>query len=409
MVHSYNKINKRKTYFVLLCVFSILASLFSELNTSVKVIPIAIVYVILYLCYRRYRKEVKLNGLGKTLFYAFVVYSIFLILRSVFWDSNNGLMGNYVLSLFGNLELGVLSWALPAVFLFTYEDNILLSYKKVCDFAVLLGMFAGCLYLAGIEHSLYCKLFYLVPVVCPRLLVCNRKKYFYGLYFAVSLYYCYTEDERSVFGMEAICLAGLIFFMFFKHKGRILKMVKLYTCIVPIVGVTLTTVNLVTSDSIFTILEDKYSNKSTMVQDSRTFLFRELNEDLTHTSSWLYGKGIFGTYYSQVMHNARMRNLKADNENRLGTECGHLWLLLKGGIILMVLYVALFYIAILRGNDSDHVWLMFLSFIMANRLLIMFVSFPPSFDLSNILTWLFLSFCLRGESSLNIERQNQTQ
>ena len=141
-------------------------------------------------------------------------------------------------------------------------------------------------------------------------------------------------------------------------------------------------------------MENTYGNNSSMVQDTRTFLFRELNEDLTSTSSWIYGKGIFGTYYSQVMHNAQMRKDYSDNENRLGTECGHLWLLLKGGIIYFIIYVLLFYTAILRGNKSDNYWLIFLSFILASRLMMMFISFTPSFDISNILIWLFLSFCM---------------
>lgn len=216
----------------------------------------------------------------------------------------------------------------------------------------------------------------------------------YWIYFVISFFYCYVEDERSILGMNVLCIAGLVFFMFFRKRKRIIKLVKLYSCIVPVVGVVLTTVNLVTGDSIFTIMENTYGNKSSMVQDTRTFLFRELNEDLTSTNSWIYGKGIFGTYYSQVMHNAQMRNDYSDNENRLGTECGHLWLLLKGGIIYFIIYVLLFYTAILRGNKSDNYWLIFLSFILASRLMMMFISFTPSFDISNILIWLFLAFCM---------------
>lgn len=155
----------------------------------------------------------------------------------------------------------------------------------------------------------------------------------------------------------------------------------------------MTTINLVTGDSIFAILESQYGSKSEMTKDSRTFLFQELNEDLTRTSSWFYGKGIFGTYYSQVMYNnALIGQANSDNEYRLGTESGYLWLLLKGGIIYFILYVLLFYTAIILGNKSGNYWLIFLSFILANRLLLMFVSFTPTFDVSNILIWLFVAF-----------------
>lgn len=327
----------KKRIFPFLCIFSLFATYLSTIETQLKVLPIACIYILLYKYYKSYGSLFRLNGWSKIIFCSYVFYGIFLIFRSVFYDSNSGLMGNYVLSLFGNLEFGILSWILPITVLFVYEDGIEQSYRKVCDILVSLGILLGLLYLGNIDSSSFSKIFYLVPVVCPRLLLYKQKKYLYWIYFVISFLYCYVEDERSILGMNVLCIAGLVVFMFFRKRKRIIKLVKLYSCIVPVVGVVLTTVNLVTGDSLFTMMEDTYGNKSSMVQDSRTFLFRELNEDLTSTSSWIYGKGIFGTYYSQVMHNAQMRKDYSDNENRLGTECGHLWLLLKGGIIYFII------------------------------------------------------------------------
>lgn len=385
----------KKRIFPFLCIFSLFATYLSTIETQLKVLPIACIYILLYKYYKSYGSLFRLNGWSKIIFCSYVFYGIFLILRSVFYDSNSGLIGNYVLSLFGNLEFGILSWILPITVLFVYEDSIVQSYRKVCDILVYLGILLGLLYLGKIDSSSFNKIFYLVPVVCPRLLLYKQKQYLYWIYFVISFLYCYVEDERSILGMNILCIAGLVVFMFFRKRRRIIKLVKLYSCIVPVVGVVLTTVNLVTGDSLFTMMEDTYGNKSSMVQDSRTFLFRELNEDLTSTNSWIYGKGIFGTYYSQVMHNAQMSKDYSDNDNRLGTECGHLWLLLKGGVILYIIYVLLFYIAILRGNKSDNIFLVFLAFVMASRLLLMFVSFTPSFDISNIIIWLFLALCIQ--------------
>ena len=387
---SYNK-----SIFSALCIFSLLATYLSKIGTQFKILPIACIYILLFRYYNAYGSFFRLRGWCKVVFNFYVFYCIFLILRSVFYDSNSGLMGSYILSLFGNLEFGILSWILPITVLFVFEDDIIQSYRKVCDILVSLGILLGLLYLGNVDSSSFAKFFYLIPVVCPRLLLCRHKQYLYWIYFAISFLYCYVEDERSILIMNVLCIVGLATFMFFEKRKGIIKLVKLYSCIVPVVGVFLTTVNLVTGDSLFTKMEDTYGNKSSMVQDSRTFLFRELNEDLSRTSSWIYGKGIFGTYYSQVMHDAQMRNDYSDNDNRLGTECGHLWLLLKGGVILYIIYVLLFYIAILRGNKSDNIFLVFLAFVMASRLLLMFVSFTPSFDISNIIIWLFLALCIQ--------------
>lgn len=392
--------NYNKSIFSTLCIFSLLATYLSKIGTQFKILPIACIYILLFRYYNAYGSFFRLRGWCKVVFNFYVFYCIFLILRSVFYDSNSGLMGSYILSLFGNLEFGILSWILPITVLFVFEDDIIQSYRKVCDILVSLGILLGLLYLGNVDSSSFNKIFYLVPVVCPRLLLYKQKKYLYWIYFVISSLYCYVEDERSILSMNVLCIAGLVVFMFFRKRKRIIKLVKLYSCIVPVVGVVLTTVNLVTGDSLFTMMEDTYGNKSSMVQDTRTFLFRELNEDLTSTNSWIYGKGIFGTYYSQVMHDAQMRNDYSDNENRLGTECGHLWLLLKGGAIYFILYVLFFYTAILRGNKSDNNWLIFLSFILANRIMMMFISFTPSFDISNILIWLFLAFCMQQYSSI---------
>lgn len=385
----------QKRMFPLLCIFSLFATYFSKIDTQFKVLPIACIYILLFRYYRGYGSLFRLRGWCKIVFNFYVFYCIFLILRSIFYDSNSGLIGSYFLSLFGNLEFGILSWILPITVMVVYEDGIIQSYRKVCDILVVTGILLGLLYLGNVDSSSFNKFFYLIPVVCPRLLLCRRKQYLYWIYFTISFLYCYVEDERSILGMNVLCIVGLATFMFFKKRKRVIKLIKLYSCIVPVVGVFLTTVNLVTGDSIFTMMEDTYGNKSSMVQDSRTFLFRELNEDLTKTSSWIYGKGIFGTYYSQVMHDAQISKSYSDNENRLGTECGHLWLLLKGGIFYYIIYVLLFYIAILRGNKSDNIFLVFLAFVMASRLLLMFVSFTPSFDISNIIIWLFLALCIQ--------------
>ena len=108
----------KKKIFLFLCIFSLFATYLSTIETQLKVLPIACIYILLYKYYKSYGSLFRLNGWSKIIFCSYVFYGIFLILRSVFYDSNSGLMGNYVLSLFGNLEFGILSWILPITVLF---------------------------------------------------------------------------------------------------------------------------------------------------------------------------------------------------------------------------------------------------------------------------------------------------
>lgn len=389
------KVCVKKTYFVALCMLSVFATLLTSLNTSLKIIPIIAIYILFYRYYIRYKSYVKLSGIYRLIFVAYICYCILLILRSIFFDSNSGLLGNFLLSLFGNLEFGILPLSLPIFAVIVCENNIWKSYAKACRIISVCGIMLGCLYLLNIDITLGHKIFYLVPVVCPVLLLENKHKKEYMLYFLLSLFYCHNEDERSIMIMEILSMSVIVFWVYFKQRKIILKCLKIYTIIVPLIGGSLTSVNLLTGDSIFTLLENSYGKKSTLVQDTRTFLFIELREDLSSTDSWMFGKGIFGTYYSQVMHNALMRKDYSDNENRLGTECGYLWLLLKGGIIYCLLYFFLFYISILKGCKYNDAFTMALAFIIANRLLLMFISFTPALDISNMFTWLFVTYLLQ--------------
>lgn len=99
-------------------------------------------------------------------------------------------------------------------FLVVYEEGIIQSYLKVCNILVSLGILLGVLYLMGIDSSSFNKIFYLVPIVCPRLLLYKQRQYLYWGYFAISFLYCYVEDERSILGMNILCLAGLLGFIF---------------------------------------------------------------------------------------------------------------------------------------------------------------------------------------------------
>ena len=107
----------------------------------------------------------------------------------------------------------------------------------------------------------------------------------------------------------------------------------------------------------------------------------------------MLGKGIFGTYFSQVMSNANDWGYSVDNMNRLITECGWLLLLLKGGLVNVCLYAATQIYSMMYAAKKNNGLLNVCVIILAVHFMIMFVSNSIYFDLPNVLYWIIVGMC----------------
>lgn len=382
--------------FFQLAVLTILATMLMLANSMVKIVPIFFILILMCRYYIDHKRHFSVSKFPKKIFMLYCFYCLFLVLKAILYDSNAGLKGEFITSFWGNLEFGVLSFSIPCCALVVYEKDWISTSIKVCDMIVVLGVLVGLAYMGGANIWYFTFLLYFLPFACFRLIIKYDHKILYWIYFFFSLYYCAMEDERSILVLEMVVLIALHTIILYSNK-LVTKSIKIYCIAVPLVGAFLTFYNLFNKESFFEYMYTMYSGETTMVNDTRTFLFQELSKDLTETSTWLYGKGMFGTYYSDVMYIASKNGEYADNSNRLGTECGFLWLILKGGIIYFVLYFALFYTTVLVALRRDQKVFLFIAFLISSRLLFMFVSFTPAFDIANMFLWAFLGLTLSRE------------
>ena len=385
-----------KNRFFLFALLSICATILTCANSMIKIVPIFFILIIMFQYYIGYKRRFSVSKFPKRVFTLYCCYCLFLVLKAVLFDSNAGLKGDFITSFFGNLEFGVLSFSIPCCALVVYERNWIATSMKVCDMIAVFGVLVGIAYIGGANIRYFTFLLYFLPFICFRLIIRYEHKILYWVYFFFSLYYCAMEDERSILVLDLVVLIALHTMLLYSHK-LITKSIKLYCIIVPLVGAFLTFYNLFNKESFFEYMYTMYSGETTMVNDTRTFLFQELSEDLSETSTWLYGKGMFGTYYSNVMYVASKNGEIADNSNRLGTECGYLWLILKGGIIYFVLYFTLFYTTVVVAIRRNQQIFLFIAFLISSRLLFMFVSFTPAFDIANIFLWAMLGLTMARE------------
>lgn len=124
--------------------------------------------------------------------------------------------------------------------------------------------------------------------------------------------------------------------------------------------------------------------------DTRTFLYTEVFDDLLNNNEILVGKGSNGTYDSPYF-----RATRQDNDQRLTVEVGVLAIFLKGGLIAVILNLALFFIAIyLAFYKSNNDYVMGVGFMLLVHTLILFVENLVSYSTYNFAIWFFTGVCL---------------
>ncbi|MFL0681960.1 MAG: hypothetical protein ACJLTB_01840 [Algoriphagus aquaeductus] len=133
------------------------------------------------------------------------------------------------------------------------------------------------------------------------------------------------------------------------------------------------------------------SNAIIYKSDTRTFLYKEVLEDLILSENLIFGKGSSGTYFSEYF-----QTTGDDTDTRLTVEVGILALILKGGVIsfvlnlLILLYASYIALVRFRGNEI----LNWIGFFLLIHILLLFVENLISFNLYNLCLWIFIGFCL---------------
>lgn len=128
------------------------------------------------------------------------------------------------------------------------------------------------------------------------------------------------------------------------------------------------------------------------VTDTRSFLYDEVFSDLGFVDI-VFGRGYLGTYFSSYFYQLQRAHNYEDYFERFTIEVGYLELLLKGGVLYVVLYLAPLFFASLksllqRGNSVRNIYLGL--YLLGEAIMFFFENVPYySFQM-------FLSFLLAG-------------
>jgi len=303
----------------------------------------SVILLITFSLIKREAKHYTIHPYFKVLFFLLFIWSFFIILRSLSFNITD------LMSLFGR-PLFAWAWITPLMIVFGFNILNWIYIFKFLGKILLIGsiLAIGLIipfwdkYVFGLSVLLkfYPVLFLTFSYQTPR-----YKKITLLAMFCFGLVAFVSSQRIAV----AYFLLTLFFFSieFFKNKhvGHIKKILVATTLALSIVLI------FVMSSEIY---NDIASNK-TATTDTRTLLFIEMFDDMSENEV-IIGRGVLGTYYSPYFYKWSKAGFdNGDSAIRQVVEVGYLQMILKGGLIMMFLYLLILipaaYLAIFRSNN----------------------------------------------------------
>lgn len=385
---------KNKFNLIGFCIAAVLSAILTVENSSLKIIPILYCYFIVF---KRILPLYLKNCKSYWAINIILLYGIFLVLRCMFFDANDGVLGIWQMSMIGNLQVGALVILLPLLTAVPSYPDFFNSFIRLNKYLIYIYILLSVLSILDIENM--CTNAILASSVCLAILYylkINRLL----IIFTVSLILArdLITGERAMF-ISLFLTFGLTVVLT-KLPG--FKKIYIKACSYGMVVITIFLLffNLYVQEDFFSWLTTSYGDNKVVGDNTRSFLFFEIINDFNKNNAWFLGKGILGTYFSQVMFDANSRGEYVDNMNRLITECGWLLLLLKGGLVNVCLYASTQIYSMIGAIKKKNGLLNVCVIILSVHFMMMFVSNSIYFDLPNVLYWIVAGMCLTNKINI---------
>lgn len=200
---------------------------------------------------------------------------------------------------------------------------------------------------------------------------------------------CWQDGARTPV-MRIVIALMIVVYTYLKPliSQRLIKLVAIAIIIIPFYYFFL---YVTTGFSIFNSeLSARSSSLGDNSDDTRTFLYEEVLNDLAETKTIWFGKGINGKYYSTFFSHS-----SADSENRGNPEVGFLSYLLKGGIVYTtIVFLFLFLAAIRMVSIKGNIITLIFGLLIVQHIFLLFIENIPQYTMYNIVIWTIVGFAL---------------
>lgn len=308
--------------------------------------------------------------------YIFVIIGIVLF-KSIFLPEQKS-AGNKYLTLFGN-PYCLLMMVVPVFSYLGNSDNCVKYVNKYVKWFLLIG------FLFMIKYpKAYASIIWFLPIF---VLFFNKYYKFLSIAAVLSTFYtAFLAEDTYRTNIVILLLSILIFSLTRLFKNKNLISIFCYTItLFPLFYAILAL--LVPEFSVFQYIVSKFLGgigNEDMTSDTRSFLFRELAEDLTKSHNWLLGRGPDGQYFSFFFFESTSE--KADHYMRLNSEVTLLMNLLRGGILYVVGYYGLLFLSMIRIlNKAKSLFMLSVAMTIAAWICVSTISNVHGFELMEVL------------------------
>lgn len=306
-------------------------------------------------------------------------WSLFTVGRAFVFDAKA------LITLFGHYLIGW-AWVPPFAFVFGLKMsnwNLLYQYfNKLLIIGCILGLvFFQYIYTFGLLKWVLFFPFFLLSFNYQK----RRRKILVGISIFVFILLSIYNGQRINFLFLVILIGFSVFEYFRITKISLNKKIGIFIVLTLLVLYSISKIPQITNE---------INKRDDLTTDTRTFLFIELFNDMSFEELRI-GRGAMGTYFSPFFEYTEKHGLWGDSPTRSVNEVGYLQMILKGGWIMMGLYLLiLFPSAYLGIFKSNNFIARACGYYILGYLITWTISYYPTYSCEYILVWISAGTCM---------------
>ncbi|MGJ5642343.1 O-antigen ligase family protein [Formosa sp. S-31] len=326
------------------------------------------------------------------LFCVFLIFNIIIIILGIMNRGYNSIftvLGNSGYTLYHCLPFFMLLSLAPYIL---KKTNMMIYWVLIISIPCLLFLFSTST--ANITNVVSYFFIAFIPFIE------NRKKRWlmFLLLIITSIINAFYVDNRSLFIVTF--LMGFIYCIYnFSPSLNTLKQIaKPFALTLLTIPFLFLSIGHFTGFSIFNLSEEfefLASDKNTS-KDTRTFIWKEVFNDLSKNEALLFGKGMNGTIKTEL---PSFVDPTVKDGKRQFLEAGFLEYLRRGGLIYAILETLLVWIAIFYAiKHSNNKFLIITAMALSTYFALSFIGITPAFSLESVTFWVLTGCCLSKEN-----------
>jgi len=321
----------------------------------------------------------------RILFLLLVIWSLITVFRSFNFQAKR------LISLFGHYLMGW-AWLTPLAVIFGFNilnwPRLFNLFGKILLLSSIIGLFCF-FYPVQYTYGLF-ESFAFLPILLLTFFF-QSKKIKWVVLFSILVYILITFAISQRVNVLFLALIIIFAFIQFLTLNEIKPTLKIFTIIF------LAFFSIVVIGK-FDDFYNQVTQNEELTTDTRTFLFEELFQDMSQSELWI-GRGAMGTYYSPYFDYIGQQGLEGDSETRSVNEVGYLEMILKGGYVMMLLYILILLPAAFLGIfKSKNIISKMCGYFILAYLIVWGISYYPIYSAEYILLWMATGTAISGKN-----------